>query len=100
DAFACGTYDDSMTDHGIIRRAKAVSSPVPVLAPALILCAGRNERFGPRRLVTAFQFCGVATCQALPTVQNKSGSAANNSCDMSQHSKKVSRDVLLAGQGG
>jgi hypothetical protein len=33
-----------------------------------------------------FPLFGAASSQALPTIQDKSGSAANESCDKSQHS--------------
>jgi hypothetical protein len=44
--------------------------------------------FGLRRLVAAFPFCSAATLQDVPNVLGKkSGFAANESCDKSQHSK-------------
>ena len=87
DAFAVGTYDGAMIDRRATRHAKALLLHVLVVVSAPIPCAGGNKRFGLRRLVAALKVCAAASCQAIPTVQDKSGSAANESCDKSQQSK-------------
>jgi len=98
-SLAVGEHDDLLIDHGVEHRpadpspgASVVISESNLSPPAgarlpVISCSGMNQRFGLRRLVAAFPFCGAATCQALPTVQDKSDSAANESCDKSPQPK-------------